>query len=50
MLNARKMRNWAEAAWALRSPAVDYEPSGMAENMEIFCAIPLAEMARDMED
>ena len=49
-LDAPKLQNWANLAHALQSAAVDYEPSGVAECMDVFAAIPLASVARDVND
>ena len=45
-----KLANWADLANSLQSSATDYEPAGMVESIDVFCAIPLAAVARDMED
>ena len=49
-LDFRKLANWADVAYLLQSSAIDYVPSGLAESMDIFCAAPLAFVARDMDD
>ena len=49
-LDAPKLQNWANLAHALHGAAVDYEPSGAVECMDVFAAIPLASVARDVND
>jgi thioesterase domain-containing protein len=49
-LDAAKLTNWADLAYSLQSSAIDYEPTGSVQSMDIFCATPLAAVARDMED
>lgn len=49
-LDGPKLANWADVAYRLQAAAVDYEPLGMIDNMDIFCAIPLVEVAENMED
>ncbi|KAL9083278.1 MAG: hypothetical protein Q9165_008584 [Trypethelium subeluteriae] len=49
-LDGSRLANWADLAYSLQSSAVDYEPSGTVESMDVFCAIPLASVARDMDD
>jgi acyl-CoA synthetase (AMP-forming)/AMP-acid ligase II/thioesterase domain-containing protein len=49
-LDAAKLTNWADLAYSLQSSAIDYEPTGSVQSMDVFCAIPLAAVARDMED
>ena len=49
-LDARQLRNWADLAYSLQSSATDYEPSGMVDGIDVFCAIPLAAVANYMDD
>jgi thioesterase domain-containing protein len=49
-LDGPKLANWADVAYRLQASAVDYEPSGMVDNIDIFCAIPLTEVADNLED
>src|ERR1700712_763324 len=49
-LDKEKLTNWADLAYSLQSSATDYEPSGLVESIDVFCAIPLAAVAKDMED
>jgi hypothetical protein len=49
-LNREKLANWADLAYSLQSSAVDYEPSGMVDSIDVFCAVPLAAVAKNMED
>ena len=49
-LDARTLANWADLAYSLQSSAVDYELKGYVECINVFCAIPLASVARDMDD
>ena len=49
-LDAAKLRNWANVAFGLQSSAVDYEPSGEVDCLDVFCAVPLPEVAKNMDD
>jgi thioesterase domain-containing protein len=49
-LDERKLANWTNLAYSLQSSATEYEPSGMVDSLNVFCAVPLAEVARDMDD
>lgn len=49
-LDKLKLTNWVDLAYSLQSSAVNYEPSGSVECMDVFCAIPLAAVAKDMDD
>ena len=49
-LTATSLTNWADLAYSLQSSAVDYEPSGVVDCVDVFCAIPLAAVAKDMND
>jgi len=49
-LDKEKLENWSDVAYSLHSSAVDYEPSGKVANINVFCAIPLASVAKDMDD
>lgn len=42
--------NLCIVAYSMQYAAVDYEPSGMVDSMDVFVAIPLAEVAKDMND
>jgi thioesterase domain-containing protein len=41
-LDKEALTNWADLAFALQYSAVDYEPSGLVDGIDVFCAIPLA--------
>ncbi|KAM3069225.1 hypothetical protein ACMFMG_010741 [Clarireedia jacksonii] len=49
-LDRVKLANWADLAYSLQSSAVDYEPQGIVKSIDVFCAIPLAAVAKNMED
>ena len=48
-LSSKALINWANLAFALQSMARDYEPSGSVEVMDVFCATPLAAVAKSKE-
>ena len=49
-LDDKKLSNWVDLANSLQSSAIDYEPSGEVECLDIFAAVPLAAVAKDMDD
>ncbi|MCJ1310483.1 hypothetical protein MMC25_004147 [Agyrium rufum] len=49
-LDREKLTNWADLAYSLQSAAVDYEPAGKVQSIDVFAATPLAAVAKDMED
>ncbi|KAF2234653.1 alpha/beta-hydrolase [Viridothelium virens] len=49
-LDRAKLVNWANLAHSLQSAAVDYEPTGVVDCLDVFYAIPLASVARDVDD
>lgn len=44
------LANWADLAYAMQSAAVDYEPGGRVDGIDVFVAIPLAAVAKSVED
>ncbi|ROT39596.1 acetyl-CoA synthetase-like protein [Sodiomyces alkalinus F11] len=49
-LDRDALAGWATLAFGLQSMAVDYEPSGLVESMDVFHATPLKVAARSRED
>ncbi|KAF2236497.1 thioesterase domain protein [Viridothelium virens] len=49
-LTANKLSNWANLAHNLQSMARDYEPSGMVDSIDVFCAIPLAAVSSSKQE
>ncbi|KAI9694948.1 MAG: putative NRPS-like protein biosynthetic cluster [Bathelium mastoideum] len=49
-LDEQKLVTWADLAFSLQGAAVDYEPSGIVDRMDIFYAIPLAAVAKGLQD
>jgi thioesterase domain-containing protein len=49
-LDKESLTNWADLAFALQYSAVDYEPSGLVDGIDVFCAIPLAAVAKNVDD
>lgn len=49
-LDDEKLSNWVDLANSLQSSATDYDPSGEVECLDVFAAIPLAAVAKDMDD
>ncbi|KAI0474678.1 acyl-protein synthetase [Xylaria cf. heliscus] len=49
-LDREKLVNWGQLAYGLQSMAVDYEPEGNVGVIDVFHAIPLAEVAKSKED
>jgi thioesterase domain-containing protein len=45
-----KAANWADLAYGLQSMAVDYDPSGSVECIDVFHAVPLMAVAKSRED
>jgi thioesterase domain-containing protein len=49
-LDKEALANWADLVFALHDSAVDYDPSGLVDGIDVFCAVPLAAVAKDMDD
>ncbi|GAP91480.2 putative AMP-binding & Acyl-protein [Rosellinia necatrix] len=49
-LTVEAMERWANLAFGLQSLAVDYEPSGEVDGMDVFHAIPLKAVAKSREE
>ncbi|ESZ95371.1 TdiA [Sclerotinia borealis F-4128] len=49
-LDPSKLANWADLAYSLQSSTINCEPLGMAKSIDVLCAIPLAAVAKNMED
>ena len=49
-LTPAALAEWAGVAFALQSMAVDYEPSGMVQAMDVFYCVPLAAVAASKEE
>ena len=49
-LTAKKLLNWANLALSLQGMARQYEPSGIVDGIDVFCATPLAAVAKSRQD
>lgn len=49
-IDRKKLATWASLAHAMQYAARDYDPSGSIATMDIFYAIPLAQVAKNKED
>ncbi|PQE24149.1 AMP-binding & Acyl- synthetase protein [Rutstroemia sp. NJR-2017a BVV2] len=49
-LDRVKLSNLADIAYSLQNSAVDYEPQGIVQSVDVFRAIPLAGVTQNMED
>jgi acyl-CoA synthetase (AMP-forming)/AMP-acid ligase II/thioesterase domain-containing protein len=49
-LTAEALADWAALAYGLQSMAREYEPSGSVATMDVFCALPLAAVAKSKEE
>ena len=49
-LDAKGLLKWADLAHSLQSSAIQYEPAGQVDCADVFAAVPLAAVARDMND
>ncbi|KAI0549857.1 hypothetical protein F4679DRAFT_595190 [Xylaria curta] len=49
-LNEHDLMQWTHVAYSLQSMAVDYEPSGTVDVMDIFHAVPLKRVARSRHE
>lgn len=49
-LDRKKLSTWASLAHAMQYAARDYDPSGSIATMDIFYAIPLAQVAKNKQD
>ena len=49
-LDAAGIEKWVGLAHQLQAMARDYDPSGTVAGIDIFCAVPLAAVARSRED
>ena len=49
-LTAKALANWADLTHSMQSTAIDYEPSGAVEWMDVFYTNPLSVAARSKEE
>lgn len=49
-LDKAKLANWVNVAHTMQSAAINYEPTGIVDSIDVFVAIPLTEVAESMED
>ena len=49
-LTPTQMGNWSNLAYAMQATAVDYDPSGSVDSMDIFYAIPLKIAAKNKKE
>ena len=49
-IDVRGLEQWATLAYHLQSIAQDYDPTGTARSIDIFCAVPLAAVARSCDE
>ena len=49
-LDQKSLHIWADLALGLQSMARDYDPSGEVESIDVFCATPLAAVAKSREE
>ncbi|KAI1151962.1 acyl-protein synthetase [Nemania diffusa] len=49
-LSEHDLMQWAHVAYSLQSMAIDYEPSGTVDVMDIFHAVPLKKVARSRHE
>lgn len=49
-LSRAGLKRWADIAHGLQSKAIDYEPQGKVDVLDVFCAIPLKAVAGSREE